>query len=81
MAVLPNPDRAEVWADYIRQTTGLAVTKADLRAAVDAVDSWLNTNAASYNTAIPQPARSTLSASQKAKLLMHVVNKRFERGA
>jgi hypothetical protein len=54
------------------------VTKADLRAAVDAVDAWCETNAASLNTAIPQPARTQLTTKQKAWLLLHVVRKRLE---
>ena len=55
----------------------VGVTKADLRAAIDAIDTWVDSNAASLNTAIPLPARTSLSASQKAKLLAMVVLRRF----
>jgi hypothetical protein len=58
-----------------------AVTKADLRAAVDALDDFLNTNAAAINTAIPQPARGALTTTQKAKLLMFVIRQRYVKGA
>ncbi len=59
-------------------TLGLpcGITKADLRAAVDAVDAWCDANQASFNAAIPLPARTALSAAQKAWLLAYVVRKR-----
>ena len=87
MAVLTDQDRFEVWADVMRQTAiSLAldepignITKQDLRAAIDALDVWLNDNAASANSAIPLPARTALSARQKAALLMYVISKRYLR--
>lgn len=57
------------------------VTKADLRAAVDAIDSYLNTNASAINSAIPQPARANLSTPIKALLMMFVVQKRYLQGS
>ena len=85
MAVLPDADRAAVWADFMRDLSSereaCAVIKPDLRAAVDAIDAWLNTNASSLNTAIPQPARANLTTPQKARLLMAVVRKRYLTGA
>lgn len=88
MAVLPDQDRFDVWADFMRKTrtevtlasevTG--ITKAELRAAVDAVGDWVNTNASAFNLAIPQPARGALTASQKAALLTYVVAKRYIKG-
>ena len=53
------------------------LAKADLRAAVDAVDDFLDANAATINAAIPQPARGALTTKQKALLLMYVVAKRY----
>lgn len=87
MANLADGDRLECWAEYMqdisgrRDVMGGALTKVELRAAVDAIDSWLNTNAAALNSAIPQPARGVLTQSQKARLLTHVVNKRYVKGA
>jgi hypothetical protein len=82
MAVLSDNDRLELWAEVMRDlgSTGASVSieKADLRAALDAADSWVDTNAASYNTALPQPARGALTARQKAHLLMYVIRRRFE---
>lgn len=78
MAVLSDQDRATVWAEYMRAQEGAhALTKADLRAAVDALDAWVDTNAAALNQAIPQPARAALTTKQKAKLFMYVVGQRY----
>lgn len=48
----------------------------ELKAAVDAVDGWVDANQASYNTALPVPFKTTATAQQKALLLVYVVMKR-----
>ena len=58
-----------------------ALTKSELRAAVNAIDDYLHTNAATINTAIPQPARGALTTAQKSRLMRLVMRKRFEEGA
>lgn len=81
MAVLSESDRQGVFAGVNRDPPtiqGLGITKAELRAAVDAVDQWIDDNASAFNTAIPQPARGALTAKQKASLLVHVVRRRWE---
>jgi hypothetical protein len=78
MAELSDNDRAAEWAAFMQEDDeGCSITKAELRAAVDAIDVWLNDNAAAANNAIPQPARSALTTRQKARLLMHVVRRRY----
>lgn len=77
MAVLPENDRIAVWAETIRGRTGLTVTKADLRAAVDALDDFFEANAATINAAIPQPARSALTAKEKAYLIKMLLERRY----
>lgn len=86
MAALSDTDRAalsqQFQSDLSQQREALAgLTKADIRAAVDAADDWANTNAASFNTALPQPARGALSNSQKARLNTYVVSRRWNVGA
>jgi hypothetical protein len=61
----------------LREALGLS--KADLRAAMNAADAWADTNAAAYNSALPLPARTTLTATQKARLLLAVIRQRFIR--
>ncbi len=82
MAVLSDTDRVAEWAGFMsdislrREPIGL--TKPDLRAAVDAIDDWVDDNAAAFNQALPVAARTALTVAQKAELLMRVVRRRFE---
>ena len=79
---LGEPDRVNVWARFMREVCAdrdeLSLSKVNLRAAVDAIDGWVDDNAAAFNQAIPQPARSALTARQKARLFHFVVRRRFE---
>jgi hypothetical protein len=79
VAVLPDVDRIKVWAQMMREAVfgGLVgCTKADLRAAVDAADSWIESNSTAYNTALPQPFRGQATATQKTLLLCWVAMRR-----
>lgn len=82
MPVLPNNDRLALWGNIMRLASdrrdALALTKPDLLAAVQAADDWANANAASFNAAIPLPARTALTGRQKAELLMCVIRRRWE---
>ena len=82
MAVLSDSERANVLSDKMtaasRSFEQLGLTKAQLRAAVNATDQWINDNAASYNQALPLAARQVLTARQKVKLFLAVAKKRFE---
>lgn len=85
MALLPDADRAEgtaffnngVYLNGIGEITGL--TKADVRAAFDALDAFLETNQNAVNQAIPEPARTNLTTRQKAWLLQLVIERRYRR--
>lgn len=84
MPILADSDRESVWSEFMgilsSRREALALTKADLRQAVDAADDWINLNAASFNAALSVSARTNLAARQKAELLVYVVSKRFVRG-
>lgn len=84
MAILSDADRRDLWAQYMRDISDLrepcAINKTDLRAALDAMDQWVSDNQASFNAAIPLPARTALTSSQKARGLMLVISKRFVKG-
>lgn len=82
MAVLPDADRIRIWKGLMRYWSNLRETlagmlKADLRAAVDAADSWVDANAASYNSALPVTFRTNATQSQKSLLLVAVILMRF----
>lgn len=85
MAALPNTERARVWADLMadlsRANEPCGVAKADLLAAVNALDAFVVTNAAAINNAFPVAARAGLTVPQKAKLFAGVVLRRYVVGA
>lgn len=80
MAVLPVLDRARTAAQWMRdQLESCAFTKADLRAAVDATDTWIDTNQAAFNTALPVAFRNNASLTQKTLLFCYVAMRRAGR--
>lgn len=80
MAVMDAANLARCRAQYMReQSTSAGLTKADLAAAVAAADSWADTNAAAYNTALPTAFRTTATAAEKAMLLTYVIMRRSGR--
>ncbi len=85
MAVLSDADRKDIWAAFMDESTSsrdkLDVSKTELRAAVNAIDQFLDANAAALNNAIPAAPRAKLTAAQKARLLVAVVRRRHLRGA
>ncbi len=86
MAVLTDNQRAAVWAEFMRDVCKDreqygTLTKADIRAAVNALDDFLNAQAATINSTIPQPARAQLTTAQKARLLTAVIRHRYIQGA
>ncbi|HIJ72274.1 MAG TPA: hypothetical protein HPP87_13110 [Planctomycetes bacterium] len=83
MAQLSVENRDNIHKEFMLQTSARfeelgALTKPDLKAAVDAIDEWVENNFASFNSAVPQMAREALSAKQKAQLLFMILKKRWE---
>jgi hypothetical protein len=61
MAVLPEAEREVLWRWMALTNRGAAIdslTRAQLRPAIDASDDWAVANAASFNSALPEPART-----------------------
>lgn len=84
-AVLVDADRVEVWAKFMREASqnnvAFPISKTDLRAAINAADDWANTNASSYNSALPLPARTALSSQAKTLILVYILEQRWLKGA
>ena len=84
MAVLISADRKDlstkIQRDLSKKRRGLALTKSELRAAINAVDQWINDNRAALNAALPVAARNNLTAAHKADLLTYVAGKRSKVG-
>lgn len=79
MAVMDEGTRAACWADFMREG-GVAISKSELRAAVDALDDWFDANAATLNLVLPVEARTGLTTTQKARLLRAVIARRYLSG-
>lgn len=83
MGTMTAEDRVTVWAEYMAQVSGrretVALTKDELKEAVDAVDDWLDTADASIYGALPEAAQAALTAGQIRDLFMLVLTKRHER--
>lgn len=80
MAVMTDEQRKETWAQIMRTVPTPTLTKAELRAAVDTIDAWINDNAAAFNAALPLPARTNLSAADKSRLLAIIALARYNGG-
>jgi hypothetical protein len=84
MANLSENARIAIWSEIMQELSDarepVSIVKTDLRAAVNAIDAWLSDNAASLNSAIPQPARGALTTAQKSRLLRLVARRRYEDG-
>lgn len=83
MARLGQELRAVVHKDFCDQmgrssAETIGITKHDIADAIQAADAWVDDNAASFNAALPQPARGALSARQKARVMMLVLQRRYE---
>ena len=76
MAVLDEAARQFVWRKFMAAgNTPGTILKADLRAAVNAADDWVDANAAAFNTALPVAFRTAATAQQKAILLGYLAFK------
>lgn len=82
MAVLSDADRAVLTAAENRRLSdareAITLTRAQLRAAYNAIDQFLEDNATAINNAFPAAAKGALTAKQKARILMQVAQKRME---
>lgn len=81
MAALTTQQKQDLraaWCAVISNRRDLfALTRAQLDAAIDATDTFIDSNAAAYNSALPVAARNGLTAAQKAELFHVVATKRF----
>lgn len=76
MATLPTEDRQRIWRGLMRWWSNnfeeQSWSKTELQAAVDATDTWIDSNQASYNSALPQPFRGNATEAQKTILFCAV---------
>ena len=76
MAPLPDADRVRIqrglsrWWSNLREPLNLS--RPNLLAAIVATDNWIDSNQASYNSALPAAARNNLTLIQKTLLFCSV---------
>ena len=84
MALLNDTQRAEERERFSQLLSDVfepvGLTKADIRAALNAADQWVSDNQISYNNALPNPFKNTATSSQKARLLTLIITRRFIEG-
>lgn len=72
MAQLSVQNRTRIQRGLMRYWSAsrsvITLSKADLQAAINATDTWIDDNAAAYNSALPTAAQSGLTAIQKTLL-------------
>ena len=73
MAELTTEDRQRVWRGLVRYWSNLretlgAFSKADLLAAVNDTDAWIEDNQVSFNAALPNPFKAQATLTQKTLL-------------
>lgn len=76
MAVLDAANRRAIMGQLVRTFAYSGLTKPDVQAAVDALDTFLEDNAVTINAAFPLPFRSVANASQKAAIVAYVALRR-----
>jgi len=73
MAVLTDTVRLKLLRGLMRywssEWSNIPVNKAQLAAAVNATDDWLDENSASLNSSLPEAFRTTATVEQKAFVL------------
>lgn len=75
MADLDNTARQGL-RDFLMRRFGYGITKDELRAAIDATDTWIDTNSGAFNAALPAAAQAGLTFTQKTLLFCYVALKR-----
>jgi len=84
MATLPLNDQQKIWRGLMRYWSkdqiGIGIIKSDLLAAVQAIDTFLDTNSTAINNAFPIEARTNLTTTQKAIIVAVVALVRWNPG-
>ncbi len=86
MAQLPTADRQRIWRGLMRYWSAEreaigGCAKADILAAVEATDTWIDDDQAAVNTALPATFRTNATLAQKTLLFCAVALMRVSIGA
>lgn len=82
MAALSQPTRLAIRADVSRRISerreGCTLTKAEFDSIVTAADTFIDVNAAAFNTSLPVVARNKASAQLKSEIFAAVAIERYK---
>ena len=83
MAILSDLERRAIWSKFMSDVSAReekfgTVNKHQIRNLIDAVDQWIDDNLSSFNSALPEPAKTQLTGKQKFEIFMAVAKKRWE---
>ena len=83
MAVLSESERKAIWTKFMSDVSAReekfgSVNKNQIRDFVDAVDQWIDDNVTSFNSALPEPAKTQFTAKQKFEIFKAVASRRWE---
>lgn len=82
MAVLSDSDRVIAWKALMAKIDNLGhstqLLKSEVRELINAADSFIDSNATTYNQTISQPTRGKATNKEKAAALLFAISKRFE---
>ncbi len=81
MAIMTEQQRTETmrtWVnkEFVEKQMLANLDTVEIKAAVDTTDTWIDNNEASFNTALPEPFKSTATAEQKTLMFDYVAMKR-----
>ncbi|MFD9949711.1 hypothetical protein ACFWYW_55505 [Nonomuraea sp. NPDC059023] len=80
MALLDETNRVRTFAQWMRTNLeNCGFTKAQLRAALDATDQWIEDKQVEFNQALPAAFRTNASLAQKTLLFCFVAMRRANR--
>lgn len=81
MATLPEPDRVDIYVDFMRTNlTPITALKSEIKATADAMDDWIDANMASLVASIPVGVRTKTTSLQKAQIFAALLRRRFLTG-
>jgi len=85
MAELSTEDRQRIWRGLMRywsnaRTTLADYSKADLQAAINATDIWIDDNQVAYNSSLPNPFKTQATDAEKSLMFCAVTMMRMSPG-
>lgn len=81
MAIMTEQQRLDNMREWVKKVfvekgDMATLNTDDIKAAVDATDTWIDNNQVSFNAALPEPFKTNATQEQKTLMLVYVTMKR-----